>query len=356
RPVYFDKVPAHKLSDGDCRLIDLDGNGIADLLCTGPDFYTLYYRTEDGWSERPQVLPRSQTPPVSFGDPHVHVADMNGDGLQDLVRVDGGGVTWWPYLGNGRWADPVEMRNPPQPPPRYDPRRLQLVDVDGDGCADFVYVGGDSVTVWLNQGGVRVGDPEVILFTPFAAPNQIRICDFNARGTTGVLWSSVNIAGRRGGYLFLDLTGGVKPYLLTSVDNGIGLVTRITWRSSTEFGVDASEAGTPWQTFHPFPVQCVAEVRALDQVTGQESVTRNVYGPARFDGDSRTFLGFGRVEVQSLGDASIPTLRTVNVYHLGLDPNDPTRRLSDDERLHLSALRRRLLRTEIYGDDGTPNA
>ena len=28
-------------------------------------------------------------------------AGMTGDGTQDIVRVDGGGVTYWPYLGHG---------------------------------------------------------------------------------------------------------------------------------------------------------------------------------------------------------------------------------------------------------------
>ena len=65
---------------------------------------------------------------------------MTGDGLQDLVRVDGGGVTYWPYLGYGRWADVIELEHPPQLPPRFDPRRLFVVDVDGDGCSDVVYV------------------------------------------------------------------------------------------------------------------------------------------------------------------------------------------------------------------------
>src|SRR5207244_4075370 len=42
------------------------------------------------------------------------------------------------------------------------------------------------------------------------------------------------------------------------------------------------------------------------------------------------------------------------VYHLGVDPADPGRRLTDDERLRLGALRRRLLRSESYAIDGSP--
>ncbi|MCC7206134.1 MAG: hypothetical protein IT323_02435, partial [Anaerolineae bacterium] len=114
-----------------------------------------------------------------------------------------------------------------------------------------------------------------------------------------------------------------------------------------------AEAGRPWRTFHPFPVQCVAAIRLHDAITGQTSVTEHHYHEGRYDPHTRMFLGFGLVDADSLGDAFIPTLRTRNAYHLGLDPDDPARPLSDDERLRLSALRRRLIRSEFYGLDGS---
>src|SRR5206468_11056497 len=58
-----------------------------------------------------------------------------GDGLQDLVRVDGRGVSYWPYLGLGRWADEVRMASPPRLPDGAEAGRWFLVDLDGDGCA-----------------------------------------------------------------------------------------------------------------------------------------------------------------------------------------------------------------------------
>jgi RHS repeat-associated protein len=354
RLVAWRQVPAHSLSYGNARLVDLDGDGIIDLLVTGPDFFSLYYRdSTQGWRPEPQTIPRRSAPPVSFSDPHVMLADINGDGLQDLVRIDGSGVTWWPYLGRGRWLDAVPMANAPKLPRQYDPRRMQLADVDGDGCADLIYVGPQSVTVWLNQGGQRLADPIEIGFTPFALPGQIRLADMNGSGGAGIVFSSVAEGLRRADYLYLDLAGGVKPYLLTSIDNGLGGRIDISYRPSTEFAVDAADAGEPWRTFHPFPVQCVAEVRATDLAVGVVSVTRNRYHEARYDSTTRRFLGFAVVDVDSIGDATIPTLRTRNVYHLGVDPADPNRKLLPDEALRLAALRRRLLRTEMYGLDGS---
>jgi RHS repeat-associated protein len=354
RPVHWRQAPSTRLAGGEGRLLDLNGDGIIDLLVTGEDYFTLYLRAAtDGWQPRPRTIPRGAVPPVSFRDPHVHIADMNGDGLQDLVRVDGGGVTYWPYLGNGRWADAVEMSNAPALPRRYDPRRLFVSDVDGDGCADLVYVDYDRVTVWLNQGGSRVGGPQEHRFTPPARTSQVRLADMTGSGTAGVLWASIGLGGRAAGQFYLDLNGGSKPYLLNRIDNGVGLETRIEYRPSTEYAVDAEDAGSPWRTFHPFPVQCVARVELHDRATGQVGVTRHTYFDARYDGEARAFLGFGRVDVENVGDVSVPTSLVRNFYHLGLDPNDLGRWLSGDERLRFGALRRRLLRTEAYGLDGS---
>ncbi len=337
------------------RFVDLDGDGRADVLTVTDEFFALYYRADGGFAAQPRTIPRNAAPQADLRDPHVKLADMTGDGLQDLVRVDGAAVRYWPYLGHGRWDAPVEMTAPPALPRGFDPSRLFLADVDGDGCADFVYVDAGSVTVWYNRGGVAVGPPQTIAHTPAVGIDEVRLCDLNGSGTLGVLWSNVPDGPSRRGYVFLDLCGGVKPYLLTEIDNGIGTTTAISYRTSTEYALDAAAAGTPWRTFHPFPVHCVSGMRVSDAATGVTASTRYAYGPARYDSALRAFLGFGVVDTITDGDASVPGQRARNTYHLGLDPADLARPLDGDDVLRFGALRRRLLKTEVFGLDGGPD-
>src|SRR5262249_17442739 len=129
-------------------------------------------------------------PNVSFSDPRVKWADMTGDGLQDIALVSDGQVAYWPSLGWGNWARQVTMRNSPRLPAGYDPRRILLGDVDGDGLADLVYVDDGRVTLWLNQSGNGWSDPVVISGTPQVTDvDALRLCDLYGNGVSGVLWS-----------------------------------------------------------------------------------------------------------------------------------------------------------------------
>jgi RHS repeat-associated protein len=352
RPVFWRQSPSARLGDPSTRLVDLNGDGLVDLLHTGPSAFTLFLRDpENGWRP-PRTVPRSQAPPVSLEDPRVGLADMNGDGFQDLVRVDGAGVTYWPYLGDGRWDDATTFANPPVLPRRYDPRRMFLVDIDGDGCADLVYVDASEVSYWLNLGGVRFGSPQVIANTPSCVPAEVRLVDMTGTGTPGVLWSSDSPSRRTVHHFFLDLAGASKPYLLNRIENGMGLATRIEYGFSTEQAVRDRRAGRPWHTFLPFPLPVVTRLRSTDAVTGRESSTAFSYHSGHFDSRLREFCGFGNVDVEEAGDDSAPSLLTRNWFHTGNQP-DTAGAVNENARTRLRALRGKLLRTEVLGLDGS---
>jgi RHS repeat-associated protein len=357
QPVTWRQAPSALAASPDARMMDLDGDGIVDLIHTGADWVSLYLREDaDGWAEQPQLVSQAAFPEVRLSDPRVFVADMNGDGSDDLVRVAGDGVTYWPYLGLGRWGEPVAMENPPLLPFDVVPSRILLTDVDGDGCADVVYVNDGRVLVWVNQTGNGFADPRTIDFVPGGSLQQMRLADMRGSGTAGLLWS-MRVPARTGTpYFFLDFTGGSKPYLLTGIDNGCGLLTSIEYSTSAEASSIDARLGEPWSTLLPVVVPVVSRLVTTDTTSGQTSTTEYRYHDGRYDGVLREFAGFGRVDMDELGDETAPTLRTTTWFHIGVDPANPGGPLPIEERRRLRASRGRVYRKERFGLDGSPQS
>jgi hypothetical protein len=83
------------------------------------------------------------------------IADMNGDGLADIVRIRNGEVCYWPNLGYGRFGTKVTMVDAPyfDSPEHFDPTMIQLGEISGTGAADLIYLGRGGFNAWINLGG-----------------------------------------------------------------------------------------------------------------------------------------------------------------------------------------------------------
>ena len=357
RPVALTQAPSPTPAAAGTRLVDLDGDGAVDLLSSDGVNLALYYQDDDaaGWQSPPQVVGRGAAPVGDLADPHVFLADMTGDGLQDLVRVDGGGVTYWPYLGYGRWEAPVQMANPPELGFDADYTRLLLADVDGDGAADLIQLTGQTVRVWINQSGNGFAAPREIQAVPTARMAAVRVADMRGTGAAGLLWC---MSARPGEpvYFFLDLTGDAKPYLLTTVDNGVGLATRVSYSTSAQQAARDAAAGRPWTARLPVVLPVVARVDATDAATGLLASQTFRYSDGRWDGMLREFAGFGTVVDTLIGDDVAPSLQTVSTFATGLDPATGTEPATTADRLRWRAIRGRLLERAHYGPDGSPSA
>jgi FG-GAP-like repeat len=104
--------------------------------------------------------------------PLVVLADMNGDGLADLVAVGQKKITYWPSDGRGNWTTcrgdkcPVSApgyRTPgaemvaPDLGPDANHHRVHLADVNGDGFSDLIQVTDAGLHIFLNQDGGNSG-------------------------------------------------------------------------------------------------------------------------------------------------------------------------------------------------------
>jgi RHS repeat-associated protein len=301
----FPATAAIDWADPNVRLVDLDGDGLADVLLTDDDAFTWFpWLAEDGFGAAERVVTtrdENAGPALVLdeGDFSVYLADMSGDGLSDLVRIRNGEVCYWPNIGYGRFGPRLSMDDAPRfdAPDLFDGRRIQLADIDGSGTADLLYLGTDGVRVWMNASGNGYTEPTLLAgIGPVDDVTSVATLDLLGTGTSSLVWSSP-LPGEAGRQLrYVELTGGVKPHLLTSATNGMGSETTLTYATSTHYYVEDLLAGTPWVTRLPFPVHVVARTQATDRIASTTVVSSYSYHHGHFDGVEREFRGFGRVD------------------------------------------------------------
>jgi hypothetical protein len=297
---HYRVAPSFNLKDPEVRLLDLNGDGITDAIRSGARLECFFNDQKEGWNGTRLVERKAleEFPNVNFSDPRVKLADITGDGLQDIVLAHNGCVEYWPNQGHGDWGKRITMRNNPRFPYGYDPKRILVGDINGDGLADIVYVDNTKVTLWINQSGNRWSNPIEILGTPPVSDiDAVRLVDLLGTGTSGLLWSADANGFSRANMFFLDFTGGVKPYLLDEMNNHTGAVTRVAYAPSTRFYLeDQKRPETRWKTPLPFPVQTVARVEVIDELSQGKLTTEYRYHHGYWDGYEREFRGFGRVD------------------------------------------------------------
>jgi len=304
------QTPSVDLEDPHVRLVDLDGDGVVDVLSTQAHHFLYIRNVRRGGRlhfDDPLAVARQHDravfPDVYFDVPdrRVRLADMTGDGMQDVVLLQGRRISYWPNLGHGRFGRRITMSCSPDLPHRYAPERLFLSDCDGDGAADLVYVDFGSVHIWINRGGNGWSSEIVVEGTPAVADvDSVRVADMRGSGTAGILWSYDYSRQQACNFKYLDFTGGVQPLLLSSIDNNTGARTQIEYRPSTGYWAADARAGKHWKTHLPIPVQLVARVSVRDEFSANELVTEYDYHHGYWDGVEREFRGFGRVDQRDI--------------------------------------------------------
>lgn len=323
---FLAPVELQSRSDGflftspELKLGDQNHDGRIDLLWQKPG--------QDSWliSGADNVLREQVTPElpadVDFEDPRVELTDFNGDGLLDFVRRDIGldsSTVWvWYGLGHGEFTASKQVPGAP----RGDPSEFHLLDVNHDGQADLLRISGSWATIHVNRGSLGFSGARGNFQGLPAASETSRLlfADMNGNGTTDVVWVTTDFKLR-----YLELSGEPYTGLLSRIDNGMGFVSEVAYRSSTEYAVEAKTAGKPWIYPLATPVPVVSEVRttdSLDVIGFRATETRSsfAYRDGYYDGKEHEFRGFGAAEVTALGDETHDSLVAHTRFHVGLNP------------------------------------
>ena len=112
----YQTAPSFNLEDPEVKLIDLDGDGVTDALRSSHALECFFNDPQQGWQTTRVVerRPLAEFPNVNFSDARVKVADMSGDGLQDIVLVHDGCVRVLAVVGARRLGQ--ADHHAPQPP------------------------------------------------------------------------------------------------------------------------------------------------------------------------------------------------------------------------------------------------
>ena len=333
------------------KVMDVNGDGLVDVVYnSGTELQTFLalgrYPGGDGqyghavWTGKNAAtisndpltacVPWAGTP-ARFSDSDVRLADMNGDGLVDIVRTRKGDLKYWPGRGNGFWGTgalddckggsfgqnrEIAMTSPPI---WFDPddTKVRLDDVNGDGLDDMVQIRFNAVDIWINVDGTSWTKRHVMAGAPISSiTNRARLVDMNGSGTRDVLWGD----GLK--YRFADLAGGVRPWVLTHVDNGLGKTTDLEYSTSTAHMLAAETAGNPWTRKAPMVLHIVTKSTEHDnlKIVGRpegDYITTYEYRDPVYDGRQREFRGFASAKATRIGDGNSPPSSTESTFLLG---------------------------------------
>ncbi|WP_338110593.1 toxin TcdB middle/N-terminal domain-containing protein [Pseudomonas orientalis] len=282
-------------------LADLTGAGRHDFAMIGPRSVRLYEnRRASGFAPATEVphTPDDGLPTVS-GSPNELVAfsDVLATGQQHLVRVRHNEVKCWPNLGRGRFGQGFVLAALPLRYQTFNAAHVLLVDLNGGGAADLLYLSTTHLSIFLNKAGngfetqaLNVPWPKGVQYDDHC---QVSVIDVLGLGCPSLILTAAHQTPIQWRYDFFSH----KPWLLMRTYNNLGAQASIKYRSSAQEWLDEKRElhaqGQPAISRLPFALLLVCQHTQRDEITGNQLTRRVSYRQAYYDRVDREFRGFG---------------------------------------------------------------
>lgn len=277
---------------------DVDGDGRSDLVFSfSPGDGYLHIRTKlsygDGtWLQREQLLADGS------GVGYPYMGDVNGDGKADLIYsfygIDGSGLHIRSKFskGDGTWGEAEQITAD------GDIGKPYVGDANGDGKADLMYSyfvdgSGLHVRTKLSKGDGSWQQQEQTLADGSGVGKPL-VGDANGDGRADLIYA-FNTDPNVGLVVRSKFSGSTQSDLLTTITNGLGAVTRVTYRPLTDSSVyqKMSNAVYPYVDVQA-PFYVVSRVTNSDGIGGDYALEYSYVGAKNYM-SSRGLMGFNQV-------------------------------------------------------------
>ena len=307
-----DQCSSDTILDSGARLIDLNGDGLPDIVLyrQGAGFFgagggQAWINDGSNWVPAPAYAPPQPIVDMWGGDAGISLIDVNGDGLADFVQAyKRQGVPYqrtWLNTGAGwlestAYAMPVEMSND-----GYGDNGVRFVDLNGDGLIDLIQSRKQGASLirnaWLNSGAGWVQTTDYILTSPLAeylvADTGGRMEDLDGDGLPDFAYYRT---GSSTPMTFLNKSA--RDHVVKISTNGDdaskpGTSYTITYSSLVNSSTYVRDSGSTYPKIDlKFPMSVVSEARTHDGAGGTNFTTYQ-YGGLRAEiGTGRGMLGF----------------------------------------------------------------
>lgn len=166
---------------------DVNGDGRQDLviatsqsqMLSGTNQFTLFVfnQNPDGTLAAPLTTSTSTSSNTGCIPTGLAIGDVTGDGQADIVLAEGGcGLKIFQRMPDGSWPRPPETTT-------SNGFNVRVADMNGDGLPDIVGFHSDfsSMSVWYQQAGGGIG-PETVYTLPAGVTSQLALADANGDG------------------------------------------------------------------------------------------------------------------------------------------------------------------------------
>lgn len=295
--INFDQAAG--LADSSLTIIDMNGDGLADIVHVGQNNDWAVYLNMQGQNTWNNDNTNWAHGVSSFNNPNIKLADFNGDGYPDLVEANSNGgpnMTYAVYLNTGssllpprKWidnanVDAINLTN----------HNVVIADVNGDNLPDIVRGNGfDSSNTSAHWEYLKnMGDHFSTTITPWfdATMNGsnefslVKVLDLNGDGLTDVLNQAF---GSWQGYI----SQGFAPDTLYEIITSQGGYIAFDYTPSTRYSNGSNLS---------FPLWLVNRMTVRNGVSAPQStsdVTNYFYGNGKYNVQQREFRGFESVSV-----------------------------------------------------------